>query len=218
MRTITVKGMGTASVKPDLIVVTMRIQTIDKDYEKMMDDEAKKLDKLSKSLEKIGFEKDAIKTTSFDVRTKYESVRKEDGSYKSVFIGYVCDHNLKIEFEMDMKKLAKVLSAIASCEAEPVFDVSFTVKDLAQINQELLKSASKNALEKAEVLCSASNVKLGKLVSIDYNWGEINVYSHTQYKMGRDCVELAKECASNIDITPDDIDLSDTATFVWEIV
>lgn len=32
MKTITVKGVGNASVKPDLIVISMRLETEDKEY------------------------------------------------------------------------------------------------------------------------------------------------------------------------------------------
>lgn len=56
------------------------------------------------------------------------------------------------------------------------------------------------------------------LLSIDYNWGELNVYSNTRYDMAEDCLvaPMMARCAE-IDIEPDDIDISDTATFVWEI-
>ena len=80
-------------------------------------------------------------------------------------------------------------------------------------------SATKNAREKAEILCRASGVELGKLQSIDYNWGELNIVSRTSYEM-EDCIMpmmALRECGVP-DVEPDDIDLHDTATFVWEIV
>ena len=73
-----------------------------------------------------------------------------------------------------------------------------------------------NAKRKAEILCEASGVKLGDLIAIDYNWGELDIYSHTRY----DCCEDAlypMAASKAIDIDPDDIDVSDTATFVWEL-
>lgn len=56
---------------------------------------------------------------------------------------------------------------------------------------------------------------MGDLIAIDYNWGELDIYSHTRY----DCCEDAMPMigCKSIDIEPDDIDVSDTATFVWEI-
>lgn len=218
MKTITIKGTGRISVKPDLIVVAIRLETEDKEYDKTMETAAKRIDVLNKSLEELGFEKNAAKTTSFNVRTNYESVRDKDGSYKSVFKGYVCNHNLKIEFDFDTKRLAKTLSTISRCLAKPELSISFTVKNPTAVSEELLKSAAENARQKAEILCSASGVKLGDLVSINYDRGEINVLSDTDYKIESRCMMKAEACLSNIEIEPDNIDANDTATFVWEIL
>ena len=218
MKTITVKGMGRVSVKPDLIVLSMRLETEDKEYDKTMQLAAERIEQLNKSLEAIGFEKQSVKTTNFYVRTDYESVRDKNGSYKNVFKGYVCSHNLKVEFDFDTDRLAKALSAISDCVAKPEFSISFTVKAPANVSVELLKSAASNAKEKAEILCAASGVKLGELISIDYNWGEINVNSDTEYKIESRCMMKAEAGLSNIDIQPDDVNVNDTATFVWELL
>jgi len=217
MKTITVKGTGKVSVKPDLIVVSMRLETAGKEYEKTTEDAARKIELINNSLKDAGFEKDAVKTTSFNVRADYENVRDENGRYVNVFKGYVCNHGLKIQFDFDTKRLAKVLSAVSSCVAKPEFSVSFTVKDPSAISKDLLNDAAKNAKEKAEILCAASGVRLGELTNIDYNFGHINAYSDTSYEIGSRCMAKAA-CLSNIDVTPDDIDVSDSATFVWEIL
>lgn len=60
-RTITVKGYGHASVRPDLIVVSMTLETENKDYGKTMELAAGKIELLNNSLEKIGFEKNPSK-------------------------------------------------------------------------------------------------------------------------------------------------------------
>lgn len=218
MKTITVKGAGRAQVKPDLIVVSLRLATEDKEYDKATELAAEKIDLTSKALESIGFCKGSLKTTDFNVRTKYESVRDKDGSYKSVFRGYECSHGLKIEFDFDTKLLAKVLSAISRCLSKPELSVSFTVKDPTAVGEELLKSAAKNAREKAEILCAASGVRLGELVSVAYDRGEMNVLSDTDYRVEGRCMMKAEASLSNIDIQPDDIKASDSATFVWEII
>lgn len=218
MKTITVKGEGSVSVKPDLIVVSMTLETKDKDYDKILNLAAEKIDEINKSLEEIGFDKNSIKTSHFGVSTEYESVKDKNGQYKRVFKGYCCEHFLNVEFDFDTKRLAKVLSAISACLAKPQFSISFRVKDATVVNQKLLEAAAKNALEKAKILCAASNVKLGELVSISYNWGEINVCSDTNYKMEGAQVGAAKAFMTNIDIVPDDVKFDDSATFVWEIL
>lgn len=214
-RVITVKGIGKVSAKPDLVVLKMSLRAHEMEYERAMEQAAWQVNRLKECLEGIGFERDAVKTSNFDVDTDYASVEDSKGKYKRVFNGFVCKHRLKIEFDFDVVRLAQALSAVAGCTANPELSISFTVKDRNGINEELLRSAATNARSKAEILCEASGVKLGQLMKIDYNWGEISVFSRTRYDMEDSCIGMCAD--SSIDIEPEDIDVSDTATFVWEI-
>ena len=216
-RTITVKGMGRVTTTPDYVVISMSLEAHEQDYEATMELAAKKIEQLNASLEEIGFEKKSVKTTSFNVRTDYERVKDRNGNYKSVFNGYICSHRLKVEFDFETKRLAQTLYAISRCLAQPELSISFTVKDPSAVNKELLKSATINAKEKAQILCEASGVELGQLLTIDYNWGELNIVSHTDYMLEEKCMAMPVGGLADMDIEPDDIDVSDTATFVWEI-
>lgn len=214
-KTITVKGTGNISVQPDLTIVTLTLKSLDRDYEKAMQYASEKLAALQDALSKIGFGKSDLKTTGFNVNTEYESIRDKNGNYKSVFEGYSCVQGLKIEFDFDTKVLSKVLSAIAACISEPQLNIRFSVKDKAAVNEALLESAAANAKKKAEILTKASGVKLGELISINYSWAELDVYSDTRYDMEEKC--MCAEASIAMDITPDDIGVGDSATFVWTI-
>lgn len=216
-RTITVKGMGRVTTAPDYVVISMNLEVHERDYEATMELAAKKIEQLNASLEEIGFEKKSVKTTNFNVRTDYEREKDRNGNYKSVFNGYICSHRLKVEFDFDTKRLAQTLYAISRCLAQPELSISFTVKDPSAVNKELLKSATINAKEKAQILCEASGVELGQLLTIDYNWGELNIVSHTDYTLEEKCMAMPVGGLADMDIEPDDIDVSDTTTFVWEI-
>ncbi len=216
-RTITVKGMGNVKTAPDYVVVSMNLEAQGMEYEETMEQAAQQIDYLNVSLEAVGFEKKSVRTTSFNVRTAYESVKNKNGNYKSVFSGYVCSHRLKVEFDFDTKRLAQTLSAISKSLAKPELSIAFTVKDPSAVNKELLKSATINAREKAKVLCEASDVELGDLLTLDYNWGELNIISRTDYMLEERVMAMPMRAMADMDIQPDDIDVSDTATFVWEI-
>lgn len=218
MKTITVKGVGNVSVKPDYVVLSMSLETRNRDYETAMREASSRIDQINESLSTIGFEKESVKTTDFSVRTDYESKKDRSGNYYRVFNGYVVNHRLKVSFDFDTKVLSKTLGTIASCIAEPELSISFTVKEPSAVNEALLKSATINAKKKAEILCEASGSKLGELVNIDYNWGELNIYSRTSYDMEMDCLKACAPAPCSIDIEPDDIDATDTVTFVWQIV
>lgn len=215
MRTITVKGIGAVSVKPDLIVLRLSMETAEYEYDAAMKAAAEKIDFLNKALEAAGFEKKSAKTADFRVRADYDRLNDGKGNYTSVFMGYKCRHELKIEFDFDTKRLAKALSEISKCIAKPEISIDFTVKDSSAVSGELLKAAAKNAREKAEILCAASGAKLGELLSIDYNWGELHLYSATDYDVEGKC--MMSGAADDMDIEPEEIKARDTATFAWAI-
>ena len=215
MRTITGQGIGAVSVKPDRIVLRLSMETAEYEYDAAMKAAAEKIDFLNKALEAAGFEKKSAKTADFRVRADYDSLNDGKGNYTSVFMGYKCRHELKIEFDFDTKRLAKALSEISKCIAKPEISIDFTVKDSSAVSGELLKAAVKNAREKAEILCAASGAKLGELLSIDYNWGELHLYSATDYDVEGKCMMLG--AADDMDIEPEEIKARDTATFAWEI-
>ena len=112
-RTITVKGIGRVSAKPDYVVLSMTLESKHIDYDKAMDMAATHIQHLNETLCSIGFEKGAVKTTNFNVRTDYDRVKDHNGNYTSVFNGYEVTHNLKLSFDFDTDRLSQALSAIA---------------------------------------------------------------------------------------------------------
>lgn len=218
MRTIAVKGVGSISAKPDYITITMAIETLSKDYGKAMTEASERIEKLQQAAVGSGLEKEALKTTSFNVNTRYESIKNQQGNYLRQFAGYACSYHLKLAFDFDSKRLADVVSAIAGSGARPELHIAFTVKNPTKIREELLASAAENARTRAEILCRASGSQLGPLLSVNYNWGETDFVSRTTYEV-EDSVQplmAASRCCAP-EIQPDEIDVSDTAAFVWEI-
>ena len=105
MKTITVKGVGNVSVKPDYVVLSMSLETRNHDYETAMREAASRIDHINENLSTIGFEKESVKTTDFNVRTDYESKKDRNGNYYRVFNGYVINHRLKVSFDFDTNVL-----------------------------------------------------------------------------------------------------------------
>ena len=218
MRTITVKGTGNVSARPDYIILSLNIETLSKTYDRAMSEAAERIERLQGAAVCVGYRKEDLKTTSFDVQTRYENVKDRQGNYKREFVGYACSYRLKLAFDFDSKQLAKAIFAIADCGAKPELSIAFTVRNPSAVSEKLLISATENARAKAEILCKASGSTLGQLLNIDYNWGELNVYSRTSYEV-EDCIQplMAMSKCSAPEIEPDDIEVSDTVAFTWEI-
>ena len=123
---------------------------------------------------------------------------------------------MKLSFYLDMKRLGETISAIGGCRAKPDLNIRFTVKEPEAVNARLLQAAADNARRKAELLCAASGVKLGQLQHIEYNWKDTSVYSRTAVNADRAVMPMMKN-AFRAEMTPEDIELSDSAAFIWEI-
>lgn len=128
MRIITVKGTGNVSARPDYIILSLNIEVLSETYDRAMSEAAERIERLQGAAVRVGYRKEDLKTTSFDVQTRYENVKDRQGNYKREFAGYACSYRLKLAFDFDSKQLAKVISAIADCGAQPKLSIAFTVK------------------------------------------------------------------------------------------
>ncbi len=213
-RTITVKGVGTARVRPDYVILTLSIAAKDPDYPAAMEKASDQIRRIQDAAERAGFARTDLKTADFDVSADYESQKGEDGIYHNVFTGYTCSYRLTLSFDFSADRLAGTLTALSACGANPELGISFTVKDPAAVSEALLRGAAENAREKAEILCAASGAQLGKLKSILYDWSEIQIQSRRTYAV----MPLMADGASRApEVEPEDIRADDTATFVWEL-
>lgn len=115
-------------------------------------------------------------------------------------------------FAFDSKKLGDVLKGIAETSANPTLSIGFSVKDKELLEEKLLIDAAKNAKRRAEILTKAAGSQLGELLSIDYDWSELHVYSEVNMRSN-----MLLESSALPEIEPEDIEVGDTVRFVWEI-
>lgn len=210
-----IKGKGNLKVRPDMTRVSMSLSCVCKDYEKALTLSAENSSLMRKIVCELGFAESDLKTVGFDVEVQNENYRDRNDNWKKRFVGYKVSHSLKIEFASDNELLGRLLGRIASCPARPELGICFFVKDTEAAKNQLLGNAVRDAKAKAVVLAEASGVKLGEIRNIDYSWGEIRFESDRMPIAG----ELAckAEARIDIDIEPDEIEVSDTVTVEWEI-
>lgn len=218
MRTIRVTGKGQIKVKPDMTRITITLEGMYPDYAETLRHSSEDTDSLKDVLAAFGFERTDLKTLIFNVDTEYESY-KDHGAYNQRFIGYRFKHILKVEFDSDNELLGKILYALGNCDQDPEFRISYTVKDTEAAKNKLLGKAVKDAKEKAAVITAAAGVTLKDIQSIDYSWGEIEFEVSPMNRLMKACapVVACADSSYDLDIEPDDIEIDDTVTVVWEI-
>ena len=216
MRTIKVTGRGRLKLRPDMTVVTMSLSGGSPDYAETMRRSSEDTEALRELLTGFGFDRAELKTLSFQVDTEYESYQ-EEGVYKQRFAGYRFYHTLKLEFPSDNERLGRMLYALARCPVQPEIQLSYTVRDKEAAKNALLAGAVADAKAKAAVLAGSADMTLKELQSIDYSWGELNLEVRPMNRGAMMAKSAAPEAAYDLNIEPDDVEVTDTVTLIWEI-
>ena len=206
-RTIRVRGTAKASALPDWVVISFNINSNDYDYAKCMEQLADQTDSLRNELVAVGLEKDSLKTYRFEADTHYERYDR-----RSVFKGYRASHDIRVEFPFDQEFLNTVLNSLGKTVSKATFRISFIVKDSEPMRQKAIAEAVKNCKEKALVLSEAAGVTLGEILQINYSWSEVRFESSMSL-----CAMESTMAESSYDITPEDVDLSESVTTIWAI-
>lgn len=218
-RTIRVTGKGMLRLTPDRIRLVISMTGIRKEYEKAVEQSTEDSRTLAECFEKIGFERRELNTTYYNVNAEYESYQDKDHNWKNRFKGYRYNRNMKLEFPLDNELLGKVLYAVAHCSVEVEFNIEYTVAEPEKAKNELLNAAVKDAQEKAAVLSDAAGIRLGRLMNLDYSWSEMEIVARDVRFSKAIMTESAMDSAAgyNVDVNPDDIEVNDSVTMVWEI-
>ena len=87
-----------------------------------------------------------LKTVNYNIKAEYDRYIDNKKIWQTKFIGYSCEHSLRLEFDYNTKKLGSTLSAITECGAKPKIDMKFSVKDASAVLAELLENTRKYAL------------------------------------------------------------------------
>lgn len=213
-RTITVRGTGSFKARPDAVRIRFTLISRDRDYAKAMELAGEREKQMADALASVEISKQDMKTSKFSIDVEKKRIDRH-GVSEYVFSCYAVRQDFALLIDFDSKRLGKMLSAISVSCADPNMSVEFTVRDKDAARRAILASAAKDATVSAKTLCAELGVRLGRLVSVKYDWTEIDVYSRTDYGMGGGCAEI---CESAPDIEPEDVEASDSAQFEWEIL
>ncbi len=218
MRVLRVTGKGMLRLKPDTTRITITLQGCCEEYAETLRRSSEDTAALQGVLAGFGFAREDLKTLNFSVDTEYEGYQ-EEGVWKQRFKGYRFAHALKVEFPSDNDLLGRILYALAKCPVDPEFRISYTLKDQEAAKNQLLAKAVADAKAKAVVLAEASGVALKELQSIDYSWGQISFEAPMMNRvmLAKSAAGGAAEESLDMNVQPDDIEVSDTVTLVWAI-
>lgn len=214
-RTIQITGKGMLKIKPDQILLKLSLSKTLESYEEAIKKSVEEVNEVKQILEEAGLDKKELKTTYYSIKPDYESVRDNKGNYVTQLKGYKYNQDLNYKFDIDNKILGKVLYSLSKSTENVQIDLEYTIKNPEEAKNELLKMAVEDAYAKAKILSESAQVRLGKILKIDFSSKQID-FSSKPFERGM--MLSSKMCAiDSIDIEPEDITKNEDVTIIWEI-
>lgn len=213
---IRVTGQATIQVVPDVIRLKLYLNSIHETYEEAYVLAKSNTDKLSAIMKILDLPASLPKTTSLDIDKREQAERDQHNNIIGVkFLGFRLMHHVKMDLDMDTVLLNKIIKLIGKELKQAEISIGYTVKDPRPLQLKMLEMAGRDAKEKAIVLTDALGCKLGSVKSIDYSETEISIYSEAREIHG--AAEAACCNKESLDISPDDLSVSDSVNVEWYI-
>ena len=210
-RELRITGVGKLSLKPDIVIISLPIESLCKQYSEAIDTLNKKVEVVHGILKKRNIERNSLKTTDFDIREEWKHYMSN--KKKSELDGFKASHDLKLELPLDNVLISSVLSDLASSNIGITFRLIFDVSNKDKYDGDLIKDAIKNAKLSAEMIAASTGVKLKEIIKIDYSFSEVQ-FQETKYLCESN---LMCEASPMPDFSADEIEVNKNITLIWRI-
>ncbi len=215
-KTVTQTGTSNIKVMPDLVTVYFNIETKGNTSSEATKANNEIYEDLIEEIIMAGFDKEDVKTQSFNV---YPYTYWDEKERKSKTEGYTANHYLWVELSSEeMDEVSSVIDAGVEAGAGISYiNFELTEESQKEYKTQALKQASEDAKIKSEAIASGFGKELGELISVqtgDFGYYPWNVYTASSGMAYREeDVAMAKEAAINIQPGEQEVSASITATF-----
>jgi uncharacterized protein YggE len=159
-RLITVTGDAEVRVVPDEVILTLGVETWDKDLAVAKSQNDERVKKVLALAEDFGIEPKYIQTDYISIEPRYE-----DSYEHRDFIGYFVQKTIVITLK-DISKFEDLLSGVLGAGVNYVHGIQFRTTELRQYRDQARALAIRAAKEKAEALAKELGQKVGKPTAI----------------------------------------------------
>ncbi len=143
---VSVSGIGTVTVKPDIAYINIGVETQDKDAAIAQSDNATKMTAVMAALKKAGIADEDITTVQYSIYDRYDYLENgEDVKY------YAVNNIVKVTVN-DVTKVGDVIDAAAGAGSNSISSIQFGISNEDVVYQEALKLAMTSAKAKATAI------------------------------------------------------------------
>ena len=215
--TINVTGNGRIHVVPDVTRLEVRVESVFESYDVAYQQAKENAKWIKQVLEYNHKNGELAKTIRLDISDHTINEYDDDDHYVGkIKDGFDLDQRFKVDLEIDPVLLNKIVRGVGKFVKDAQISIGYTIRDPRPLQLKMLERAVKDATEKAQIMAKAAGCKLGSVINIQYGFHEIHVYSEAR-NIHSNSEALA--CDSNsLDISPDDLAMSDNVKVEWELV
>jgi len=175
-RSFSVSGEGKVVAIPDVAQFTFSVITEGgKDIASIQQENAQKANRAIALLKDIGVENKDIKTAGYSLQPRYQYFSCPVGKNSITkpcpppeIVGYSINQTTSVKIR-DFEKIGEILSGVVQSGVNSVSELSFTIDNRTEIENQARQEAIANAISKAESIAQAGNFNLGKILSINEN-------------------------------------------------
>jgi hypothetical protein len=165
-RLITVTGDAEVKVVPDEVILTLGVETWDKDLNTAKNTNDQRVQNIIRTIEKFNIERKYVQTDYISIEPRYE-----DQWAHSNFIGYFVRKTIVITLK-DISKFESLLSGALAADANYVLGIEFRTTELRTYRDQARKLAIKAARDKALSLAKELGQSVGRphAITEDQSW------------------------------------------------
>ena len=175
-RSFSVSGEGKVVAVPDVAQFSFSVITEGgKNIGDIQQENTQKANRAIALLKDSGIEDKDIKTASYSLQPRYQYFScpvSKNSSAKPCpppeIVGYTISQTVSVKIR-DFEKIGEILSGVVLSGVNSVSELSFTIDDRTEIENQARQEAIAVAISKAESIAQAGNFNLGKILSINEN-------------------------------------------------
>lgn len=165
-RLITVTGDAEVRVVPDEVIITLGIETSDKDIEKAKQESDKRVQQVLALTERYGIESKHVQTEYINIEPRYEYEYEQRN-----FLGYFVQKTVVITLR-ELAQFESLLTDVLKVGVNYVHGIEFRTTELRKYRDQARSLAIQAAKEKAEALAAELDQAIGlpQTITENQNW------------------------------------------------
>ncbi|WNS42088.1 SIMPL domain-containing protein [Paenibacillus sp. MMS20-IR301] len=207
---VSVIGKGELSIKPDIVYLSIGVNTTADTAQEAQKGTAAKITKLTALLKTTwGIADKDIQSTQFYVQPNYVYSEKDGQQVK----GYNAQHTLQVAYR-DLTKVGQLLDAASAAGANNIGNAQFAIEDPSAFEAQVIEKAMQNADVKAAAIAKAAKRGLGLVVTVIQN--DTGNYP-VAYAEGAKMLNATADMAGSSSVEPGEVKVSTQLSVTYEL-